>query len=65
MIAYHATPAMRCRCPARAFPTAQEALEYAPKAAQAFGVGYAVWRAHKGTRRLLKRFPAAKARLRA
>jgi hypothetical protein len=26
MITYHAAPAMRCRCPAWAFPSAQEAL---------------------------------------
>jgi hypothetical protein len=65
MIAYHATPAMRCRCPARAFASAREALDYARKAAESFRVGYAVWQAHRGTLRLLKRFPAAQEQKRA
>jgi hypothetical protein len=44
---------------------AQDALEYARRAAEAFRVGYAVWRVRKGTLRLLKRFPAPQIRRRA
>lgn len=56
---FHAVPAMRCHCPAKHFQSERQALEYARKAADAFRVGYAVWRVRKGTLRLLRRYPPA------
>ena len=62
---FHAVPVFRCHCPAKHFPSEPEALEYARKAANAFRVGYAVWRVRKGTMRLLKRYPPAHVQVRA
>jgi hypothetical protein len=62
---YHTAPAVRCFCPSKTFRKAQDALEYARKAADTFRVSYAVWRVRKGTLRLLKRFPAPQVRRRA
>ena len=62
---FHAVPAMRCHCPAKTFRKAQEALQYAQRAADTFQVAYAVWRVRKGTLRLLRRYPPAHVRVRA
>ena len=62
---FHAFPAMRCHCPAKHFRNVRQALQYARKAADAFQVAYAVWRVHKGTLRLLRRFPPAHVQVRA
>jgi hypothetical protein len=62
---YHAVPAFRCHCPAKAFRSERQALEYAEKAANAFKVAYAVWRVRKGKLRLLKRYPPAHIQVRA
>jgi hypothetical protein len=62
---FHAVPARRCPCPAMAFRNAQDALEYARRAANAYRVAYAVWRVRKGTLRLLRRYPPAHVQVRA
>ena len=62
---YHAVPVFRCHCPAKTFRDVQAAAEYAQKAANAFRVGYAVWRVRKGTLRLLRRYPPAHVQVRA
>ena len=62
---FHAVPAMRCLYPAKHFRNVRQALEYARQAADTFRVAYAVWRVHKGTLRLLKRYPPAHVQVRA
>ena len=49
---YHVAPTMRCSAPAKAFPGAVEALRYAREAADAYRVGYVVYRVLAG--RLLR-----------
>jgi hypothetical protein len=55
---YLATPAFRCHAPAKGFRDAQDALQYARRAADAFRVGYAVWDVSQGRLRCLERIPA-------
>lgn len=62
---YHAVPVRRCRCPAKVFPNAPDALDYAQKAADAFRVGYAVWRIQGQHIQLVKRFPPVQIQARA
>ena len=62
---YHAVPAFRCHCPAKAFKSECKALEFAQNAANAFQVAYAVWHVREGTLRLLKRYQPAHVQVRA
>jgi hypothetical protein len=48
MTSYRAAPSMRCQCPARSFSDAQDAHQYARNAANAFQVGYVVFRVLAG-----------------
>ncbi len=63
MSLYHAVPACRCRCPAKVFQNARDALDYARRAANALRVGYAVWRVHGGRVRLVRQFRAPRRRI--
>ncbi len=45
---YHAAPAGRCFAPAKWFTDERKALEFARDAADAFRVGYTVWRVQAG-----------------
>lgn len=48
MTTYHASPLMRCQCPAKTFTSQAAALEYAKTAARTFGIGYRVWQLNRG-----------------
>jgi hypothetical protein len=56
---YHASPAYRCHVAGRAFQRAQEALEYARQASEAFRVSFSVYRVQEGRSTLLWRFDPA------
>ena len=45
---YYAAPAGRCFAPAKWFADEQKALEFARDAADAFRVGYTIWRVLAG-----------------
>jgi hypothetical protein len=53
---YRSALMMQCHAPAKAFPTAQEALRHAAKAADAFSIGYAVYECLDGRPRRLGTF---------
>ncbi len=45
---YRAAPAFRCYAPPKVFRDAQDALDFARAAADAYRVGYTVWRVLAG-----------------
>jgi hypothetical protein len=59
---YRAAPDFKCHAPSRAFRRLLEALQYARDAADAFGVGYAVWHVAGGRLWLVHRYRAGQRR---
>jgi hypothetical protein len=56
---YRVAPSYRCHLRGMTFPRAQEALQYARQAAEAFRVSFSVYRVQSGRATLLWRFDPA------